>query len=109
MAFSAIARTDGTFVFPQVMPGTYDVSFQGYVNTAVHHGADGGNGLGQRRFLIIAPGGVISGGVALSGIGEPLSSVVVQAVGTDGAEYSATTDSNGQLLGSRPCPPACTR
>jgi hypothetical protein len=95
MAFSAISRTDGTFVFPELSPGTYNVSFQGFVNTGPTELTVGTGSLSGVQ-LFAAPGGTISGGVALSGIGEPLSGVVVQAVGADGTEYSTTTDSNGR-------------
>ena len=85
----------GRSCFRSSCPGPANAPFQGYVNT-VPMVLTVGNGLAQRRFLDRRAGRSHLRRRRPSGIGEPLSGVVVQAVGTDGTEYSATTDSNGR-------------
>ena len=84
---------DGTFVFPNLAAGTYDVTVDGFTvtsdNTLV---VDPG---GEIDVNIVADTGRILGGVILAAGGIPQAGVQVTATAADGRSYSTETSADG--------------
>ncbi len=86
---------DGTFLFSNVAPGTYQVSVDGVVLatplTFTVAGVD--VNLGD---LLVNEGGLIAGTAVLGATGQPLPDVIVTAQSGDGQFFTVMTDEEGR-------------
>ncbi len=95
LAVDTTSLTDGTFLVPNLAPGMYDVTFDGYFPAApltVQVGTTSVN-LGS---VVVSPASTIRGSVILDQLGTPIQNAIVKAVSTDGNFVSALTDANGE-------------
>lgn len=91
IGFEGEALTDGTFIIPEVEPGTYEVTFEGFVSATpiqITVGAQSVTGLS----FVVTPAASISGSVVLSGSGIPLSDVSVTAIDASGNLFTTQTE-----------------
>jgi hypothetical protein len=94
-SFETVSLNDGTFTFPIVDPGSYEVLFSGFIaagSPQVNVSANDVTG-----DFTITPGGVISGSVLLTPRGVPLRDVIVSASAADGHHFFGVTDSFGRF------------
>ncbi len=91
------SRNDGTFLFPEIAPGTYEVTFSGHVLPVTGTLTVGANDVNNLQF-IVNPGGVLAGQVVRGGVGAPLPGVAVTATSDDGQSFSTLTDANGNYF-----------
>jgi hypothetical protein len=92
-AAGAITLADGSFDIPSVAAGTYDVAVDGYIlpNDTLTVTASGEIGVQ----LIAQPGATITGSLAASGTGAPVTGENVYAVSTAGVTVHTTSDGTG--------------
>src|SRR5262249_49132845 len=94
VAYDADALTDGTFVFPTVVAGTYQLEVDGFVLptpvtvTVASTAVDLGN-------IDVDRGAIISGNVVLATNGAPIVDSVVAAVSIAGDVFTTRTDGTG--------------
>ncbi len=100
-ADSAASQSDGTFVLPQMPPGTYSLSVSGYLLAQPVQVTVPSSGDVSGLAVVVTQGGVISGTVAQFGSGDPLSGVSVIAASSAGISYGTQSgaDGNYQLTG----------
>ncbi len=97
-SYSTYTLNDGSFVFPQVTPGTYTFMVQG-------------EAIASPPTVTVASGQALQGvaldlvaAVSLSGTASsfqsatPIAGATIQAVGSDGGRYTTTSDGDGQYL-----------
>lgn len=95
-SFETFSLNDGTYLFPYVDDGTYDVLFPGFVSAGTSEitiaGTDQNN-----VDLTVTPGAIISGSVLLTPRGVPLRDVVITATNADdGRVFTTASDSFGR-------------
>jgi hypothetical protein len=94
-SYEGVARTDGSFVIPQVAPGTYDLTVDGFTLTGTSQVTVGTGGV-TGLVLTAAAAATISGSVVDGGTGVPLRDVLVVASAADGTTFSAVSDGDGR-------------
>jgi len=94
-AYSAVSLNDGTFLMPDVVSGTYEISFDGAVPVGMPDelavGPDGASGV----TLLAQYGACIGGAVVDSRDGAPLPDMLVSATSQERASHVATTAADG--------------
>jgi hypothetical protein len=92
--YFTVTRTDGSYVFPLVSPGTYALQSTSFVLgsdvtvTVARHGVT----VPDLTFL---PTGSVAGNVNGDPTGAPLANVSITATAASGAVYTTGTDNNG--------------
>lgn len=93
--FETVSLNDGTFTFPIVEPGNYDVLFSGFIAVGAPQVTVSASDVASD--FTITPGGVISGSVLLTPRGVPLREVIVSASNADGQHFFTVTDNLGRF------------
>jgi hypothetical protein len=98
--FVTLSLNDGSFVFPSVPAGTYDLQFDGAIVAGGSPVTVAADTPLNDVLLTLQPGGLIAGQVLASDTGEPLSHARVTAIASvEGGEvFSTNTDDDGHYL-----------
>jgi len=100
--YRAVSFSDGSFLFPSLQPGTYNVSFEGFLPATPLQLTIAQNDVNGAQW-VVSPAGGISGSVVISSTGTPVQDLLVAAISQDGASFTARSDNNGQYsIGSLP-------
>jgi parallel beta-helix repeat protein len=94
VAFDTTSLTDGSFLFPVVPPGTYQLEIEGFEQpgpitiTVDASSVAAGN-------IVVSRGALISGTAVIATSGAPVVGKIVSAYSTTGELFTALTDQNG--------------
>ncbi len=92
---TAVTFNDGSFVFPEMPEGTYDLTVSGYLLAAPVQVVVPSSGFVSGLDVTVTPGASISGTLVNEANNEPISGEMVVAQGTGTTNYAAMTNSNG--------------
>ncbi len=92
--YFAVTRTDGSYVFPMVAPGTYALQSTSFVLGSDINVTVASQGMTVPD-LIFLPTGAVGGSVTGDPTGAPLANVAITAASASGAVYTTSTDNNG--------------
>lgn len=96
--YSTFTGTDGAFLFPYVLPGTYEVSYDGFLPVDPLTLEPGGRLDLAGVVLRANPGGTISGRVVAELGGMPIADMVVAVTDEEGFPYVTRSDAEGGYL-----------
>ena len=96
--YSTYALNDGSFIFPSVTAATYSFSFDGAIinspPTVTVSSAQAVTGVS----LDLTAGATLTGQILQSQLTTPISGAAVEAIGSAGTEFTATTNSAGEYV-----------
>jgi subtilase family serine protease len=92
--YGAKSLADGSFIFPQVAPGTYTITFEGAIVTS------GGlvtiaQGQQLNVVLQLSAGASLAGHVRDQATGNPIANAAIDAFDAAGVQYTVSADSQG--------------
>lgn len=92
-----LARQDGTFLFPEVEPGVYNVRIRGYVSTTPLQITVGTNDITGQQW-IVTRAAQLTGGVLQNDNGMPITGATVTLFAPTGEVYATATDPTGHYV-----------
>ena len=104
---SAVSLTNGTFLAPNVLPGTYAITATAYVMSGTSQVTVGSSSVSGLQ-LVAAPGAELTGSVVLNPGGAPAVGALVSVTAETLYNLEATQQLTKQVLGRLGCPTCCS-
>ncbi len=97
-SYSTYTLNDGSFVFPQVTPGTYALVYEGAIITSSSTVTVADGQAVQGVTLDLISGATLTGETSGLQDGAPIPNATIQVIDGPGDSFTATSDADGQYV-----------